>query len=103
VENGSPGVADKSPYQDNTDPLGYAILTSGLNQYGRFEITRKLNADDARVEVESSTDLQSWSQEQIGRLSRRLDSANVIEEFHPGEGFEDRPLFFRVKVTIERP
>ena len=101
VANGSPGELDRLSYQAGEDPMRYAVLTSGLNERGRFEVTRKLNADDARVQVESSVDLMTWSRESLVMASSRLEGANVSEEFYFDGDDGRRSRFFRVKVTLE--
>ena len=99
--NGSPAEQDRLSYQTGHDPLKYAILNSGLNENGQFEVTRKLNADDARVHVESSQDLLTWSQESLVLASQRLEGASASEEFR-FDGIDGKHArFFRVKVTIQ--
>jgi hypothetical protein len=103
VVNGTPGEGDRFVYQAGSDPLEYAIVASVLNERGRFEVGRKLNADNARIEVEASVDLQSWSTESVMRATQRLEESNVIEEFYLDGVAENQARFFRVKVIIESP
>ncbi len=103
VVNGTPGEGDRFVYQAGSDPLEYAIVASVLNERGRFEVSRKLSADNARIEVEASVNLQSWSTESVMRATQRLEGSNVIEEFHLHGVAEDQARFFRVKVIIESP
>ncbi len=98
---GSPGAGDRLNYEAGSDPISYAVISTELYQGRRFEVVRRLAADDADVIVEWSGNLENWSSASVVKLSEVVSEDLARERFEVAEDLAEQGGFYRVKVTIE--
>ena len=106
--DGAPGVDDGLPYTG--DLTSYALLGDleieivdiGGKNYVELSVVRRVNADEARISVESAGALENWGPAAVTRIS---------EIYGPGEGslvtyrtnqpIDSRTDFFRLKIQLQ--
>lgn len=94
----NPGSSDTDHYQIAEDPLSYAI--AALPEIDNDELSFTLNpaADDARVEIEFSTDLLSWQTAELSLLSRT--GQTFVYDLRP---LGSPRMFYRLAVSVSEP
>ena len=99
-EGGSPGVSDRVDFVDGGNLLNYALASFELLNPGGFEVSHRLGADDALVEVQWSRDLQNWTSEFMKRTDRVISGGEMREVWRREDSSPSENFFYRVKVAL---
>lgn len=106
-DNGAPGIGDGLEFSG--DLREYALLSdleielvdiSG-NLFVDLSFVRRLNADDAMIEVESAGDLRGWSPAQVLRVSESFgpDDTSTVR-YRTLAPLNSQQEYFRLKVRL---
>lgn len=105
---GSPGGSDSLAFPGG-DLLGYALPSPRTSfdvnpDHWQFEFNRPVATDDVRYLVESSPDLENWTESNtLESISSPDERGEIRVRYREERPLEDQIRFFRIRVVLDTP